>query len=90
MPPAFLLLCLLCTALAAPPSPAARLPERRDDGAPLTLEQAVDLVRQRYAARVVRAEEVHDGADIVYRIRLLATDGRVFTVHVNARSGAVD
>ena len=97
MRPSVLLLCLLCTAfagvpaaVATTPSPMARLPDRRDDGAPLTLEQAIDMVRQRFDARVVRAEEVHEGADLVYRIRLLAADGRVFTVRVNARSRAVD
>ncbi len=95
MRPALLLLCLLCAAPTRFPAPIATTPatpasERRDDRAPLTIEQAVERVRQRFDARVVRADEVQDGADVYYRIRLLAADGRVFTVRVNARSGAID
>ena len=83
------LLASLPVAVGAATARAALPADRRNDGAPLTLEQAVERVRQRFDARVVRAEELHEGAEVVYRIRLLAADGRVFTVRVNARSGAV-
>jgi uncharacterized membrane protein YkoI len=73
---------------AAPERPAAA--ERRNDSAPLTLDEAVELVKHRYDARVVRAEEAREGEELVYRIRLLAADGRVFTVRVNARTGSVE
>jgi Peptidase propeptide and YPEB domain len=63
---------------------------RRLDGRPLSLEEAVELVKRRYDARVVRAEEATEGAEAVYRIRLLAADGRVFTVRVNARTGQLE
>ncbi len=64
--------------------------DRRLDGAPLTLDDAVELVKRRFDARVVRAEEAREGDELIYRIRLLAADGRVFTVRVNARSGSVE
>ncbi len=60
----------------------------RADG--MSLDRAVELVQRRYDAKVVRAEETRDGDDVVYRIRLLSADGRVFTVRVNARTGQID
>jgi hypothetical protein len=63
---------------------------RRLDARPLSLEEAVELVKRRYDARVVRAEEATEGEEAVYRIRLLAADGRVFTVRVNARTGQLE
>ena len=72
---------------AESPVPAAGA---RPDSRPLTLDEAVELVKRRYDARVVRADEAREGDEVVYRIRLLAADGRVFTVTVNARSGRVE
>jgi Peptidase propeptide and YPEB domain len=96
-----LALVLAGLVLAAAASPAAALGgagnnaqmlagARRLDGRPLSLEEAVELVKRRYDARVVRAEEATEGEEAVYRIRLLATDGRVFTVLVNARTGQLE
>jgi hypothetical protein len=56
----------------------------------MSLDQAVSMVQRRFNARVVRAEETREGEDVVYRIRLLSEDGRVFTVRVNARTGQTD
>jgi uncharacterized membrane protein YkoI len=56
----------------------------------MSLDQAVAMVQRRYNAKVVRAEETREGEDVVYRIRLLSGDGRVFTVRVNARTGQMD
>lgn len=56
----------------------------------LSLDAAVELVKKRYEARVVRAEEAKEGDEPVYRIRVLAADGRVFTVKVWARSGRME
>jgi Peptidase propeptide and YPEB domain len=97
--PLALMLAGLALAAASPPAAAVggagsneRMPAaaRRLDGRPLSLEEAVELVKRRYDARVVRAEEATEGEEAVYRIRLLAADGRVFTVRVNARSGQLE
>jgi hypothetical protein len=72
---------------AAAPVVADAAPRQQ---ASLTLDQAVEMVQRRYTARVVRAEETHEGEEVIYRIRLLSADGHVFTVRVNARSGRVD
>lgn len=67
---------------------------RRADGTVLaegmSLDHAVETVQRRYNAKVVRAEETREGGEVVYRIRLLSGDGRVFTVRVNARTGQID
>lgn len=95
------LLLLAALALAAAATGAPRLDgaggdarqaaaARRRDSQPLTLDEAVELVKRRYDARVVRAEETKEGEETVYRIRLLAADGRVFSVRVNARTGQVE
>jgi uncharacterized membrane protein YkoI len=56
----------------------------------ISLDRAVEMVQRRYDAKVVRAEETREGDDVIYRIRLLSADGRVFTVRVNARTGQID
>jgi uncharacterized membrane protein YkoI len=38
----------------------------------------------------VRAEEKRDGDRVQYRIRLLAEDGRVFEVRIDAATGRED
>lgn len=54
----------------------------------LTLDEAVARAEKRHGARAVRAEETRDDGRVVYRIRLLSADGRVFEVRVDARTGA--
>ncbi len=82
-----------CPALAAvggsDPSEAPGDDQLRD-GQPLSLDEAVEIVKKRYEARVLRAEETQEGEEAVYRIRLLDADGRVFTVRVWSRSGKVE
>ena len=56
----------------------------------ISLDEAVARAERRYNARVVRAEEKRHGDRIEYRIRLLADDGRVFEVRIDAASGRED
>jgi len=56
----------------------------------ISLDEAVARAERRYKARVVRAEEKRHGDRIEYRIRLLADDGRVFEVRIDAASGRED
>jgi hypothetical protein len=56
----------------------------------MSLDSAVAMVQRRYNGKVVRAEETREGDDVVYRIRVLSADGRVFSVRVNARTGQMD
>lgn len=55
----------------------------------LSLDAVVAQMEKRYNARVVRAETRHDGGRTIYVLRLLNADGKVWTVQVDADSGAV-
>ena len=57
--------------------------------AQISMDQAVKMAEQRYHARVVKAEAQHNGTQVVYVLRLLNDSGRVWTVHVDAASGAM-
>ena len=53
----------------------------------ISLDEAVSQAERRYKARAVRAEEKRHGDRVEYRIRLLADDGRVFEIRVDAATG---
>jgi len=55
----------------------------------VSMEQAVRMVEQRYRARVVKAESRKDNGRTTYVLKLLNDSGKVWTVHVDAASGAV-
>lgn len=56
---------------------------------PLTRAQAVALVQHRYRARVVRAHLLQaPGGRQLYELRLLSAAGMVWTVRIDAQSGA--
>ena len=88
-------LCLLLAAGAgfAPGAPASNGHrgrgggERIFDDRAISLDEAVAQAERRYRARAVRAEEKRHGNRVEYRIRLLAEDGRVFEVRIDAGSG---
>lgn len=55
----------------------------------LSMDQAVKNVEQQYHARVVKAETQHSGGRTTYVLKLLNDAGKVWTVRVDAASGAV-
>lgn len=57
-------------------------------GGGISLDQAVQMAQSRYNARVVRAETTREGDRVYYRLRLLSSDGRVFSVRVDAQTGS--
>jgi uncharacterized membrane protein YkoI len=57
-------------------------------GGQLSREQAVTLVQQRYSARVVRTELSEQSGRRIYVFRLLSSDGKIWTVRIDAYSGA--
>ena len=48
------------------------------------------FVGTRYNARAVKAETVSQGDRRVHRIRLMSSDGKVWHVHVDAQTGAMN
>jgi uncharacterized membrane protein YkoI len=71
-----------------PPTEAAGGAQPRAQGG-MSLDAVVQMVQQRYNARVVRAETRQENGRTVYVLRLLNADGKVWTVRVDADSGAV-
>jgi uncharacterized membrane protein YkoI len=55
----------------------------------ISLDEAVDLAQRRFNARVVRADVSEADGRRVYVLRLLSENGRVWTVRVDAQSGAI-
>lgn len=55
----------------------------------MSLDDAVQMVQQRFSARVVRAETHTEGERTVYHLRLMNSEGKVWTVRVDAQSGRV-
>lgn len=70
-----------------PPTEDARPAQVRGQGG-LSLDAVVQMVQQRYNARVVRTETRQENGRTVYVLRLLNADGKVWSVRVDADSGA--
>ncbi|HEY8266948.1 MAG TPA: PepSY domain-containing protein [Steroidobacteraceae bacterium] len=91
-------LCLLLVSAAFPAADALASGghrgrgdgERALDERAISLDEAVAQAERRYKARAVRAEEKRHGDRVEYRIRLLADDGRVFEVRIDAATGRED
>jgi uncharacterized membrane protein YkoI len=57
---------------------------------PVSMDQAVRMVEERFQARVVKAETQKDGERTVYALRLYnKSSGKVWTVHVDAADGSI-
>jgi uncharacterized membrane protein YkoI len=61
--------------------------DRKPSGRVMSLDEAMAQAEKRFRARAVHGEEKRQGDRIVYRIRLLDKDGRVFEVTIDAGSG---
>jgi uncharacterized membrane protein YkoI len=70
-------------------TPDSAKPRQVLAAAGMSMDQAVKMAEQRFTARVVRAETQRDGDHTVYVLKLLNDAGRVWTVRVDAASGAV-
>lgn len=55
----------------------------------LSLDEIVARIEQRYKARVVRIETRQENGRTVYELRLLNANGKVWSIRVDADSGAV-
>jgi len=56
----------------------------------ISLDRAVAMAEQQYKARVVRASTGESDGRRIYVLRLLSDQGRVWTVHVDAETGAMN
>ena len=55
----------------------------------VSLDQAVEMAQRHFRAKAVKAETVDSGGKRVHQIRLLSAEGKVWTVRVDAESGAM-
>ena len=56
----------------------------------ISLDRAVAMAEQQFKARVVRASTGESDGRRIYVLRLLSDQGRVWTVHVDAETGAMN
>lgn len=79
-------------ALADPPPWAQKGGRKDSERAPradgISLDEAVNRAERKYRARVIRAETRESNGRRVHQLRLLSDDGRVWTVRIDAASGA--
>lgn len=81
--------------LLASPALAQELVDRRArheyriEPGGMSLDQAVEMTQRRFRAKAVKAETVRRGDRRVHQIRLLSPEGKVWTVRVDAESGAI-
>jgi uncharacterized membrane protein YkoI len=54
----------------------------------ISLAEATQMAVARFPGQVVRAETIMRGNRMIHRIRVLADDGRVRTVQIDAQTGA--
>lgn len=86
---------LCCLVAAAPQAGAQELIDRRPreeyriEPSGISLDQAAEMAQRRYRAKAVRAETVLIGDRRVHQIRLLSAEGKVWTVRIDAKSGAM-
>ena len=81
-------------ALAEPPwarrEPRAEWHAAEQRRVVITLDQAVQEVEHRFRARVVRAGTVETEGRRIYVLKLLSEQGRVWTVRIDAETGALN
>jgi uncharacterized membrane protein YkoI len=91
--PILALIPVLALGLSVPAAGAQSLIEKRPrserqaDRPRVSLDQAVNMAESRYRAKAVKAQQSVSGDRLVYNIRLLSGDGKVWTVQVDAQTG---
>ncbi|MGH8189347.1 MAG: PepSY domain-containing protein [Steroidobacteraceae bacterium] len=63
--------------------------EYRIEPVGVSLDQAVEMAQRRYRAKAVKATTEQNGERRIHHIRLLSAEGKVWTVRVDAKSGAM-
>jgi len=64
--------------------------DRQTESGGISLDQAVDMAQRRFRAKAVKAQTVESEGRRVHQIRLLSAEGKVWTVRVDAQSGAMN
>ncbi len=75
----------LCVLSAAP---AAALAAGAPAAGLMSMDQAVKMAEQKFHAQVIKAQAQKEGGKTIYVLQLLNKTGHVWTVHVDAATGA--
>jgi uncharacterized membrane protein YkoI len=69
-----------------------RYPRQKQGGEAhgLSRDEAVSRAERRYRAKAVKVDTIRNGDSVIYQIRLLNAEGRVFTVDVDASTGQMN
>lgn len=69
-----------------------RYPRQKQGGEAhgISRDEAVSRAERRYRAKAVKVDTVRNGDSVIYQIRLLNAEGRVFTVDVDAATGRMN
>lgn len=69
-----------------------RNPRQRESGEArgISKDEAVSRAENRYRAKAVKVEVVRNGDSVIYQVRLLNAEGKVFTVDVDAATGRMN
>ena len=77
------------SALSAAPAPAPAGAVGAPAAGGMTMDQAVKMAEQKFHAQVIKAQTQKEGGKSIYVLQLLNKTGHVWTVHVDAATGAV-
>lgn len=69
-----------------------RYPRQRQGGETngISRDEAVSRAESRYRAKAVKVDTVRNGDSVIYQIRLLNAEGKVWTVQVDAATGRMN
>lgn len=69
-----------------------RYPRQRQSGeaSGISKDEAVSRAERQYRAKAVKVDVIRNGDSVIYQIRLLNAEGRVFTVDVDAATGRMN
>jgi uncharacterized membrane protein YkoI len=71
----------------ARPPPALMMREAPRPVQRVSIDRVIDQVQRRYKAKVIERKETKKGEQLIYELKLLSDDGRVWRVRVDAESG---
>ena len=71
----------------ARPPPALMMREAPRPAQRVSIDRVIEQVQRRYKAKVIERKEAKKGDQLIYELKLLSDDGRVWRVRVDAESG---
>lgn len=64
--------------------------QRHERSKGISMDEAVSRAESRYRAKAIKVERQQEGDRVIYQIRLLNAESKVFTVRVDAATGRMN